>query len=640
MFLRKIGKAAFGKSTPMQTVLASTLGGMLGFIPGVFLLGLSGAFLQSPGLLLSLAFLLLILNANLAIFGVTLLVAKVLGLLLLPLSFEVGRLLLDGPTAPLFEALVNMPFFAWFGLEYYATTGALLLGLVFGIGLGLVLVRAQGRLRRKLANLETDSDAYKKWTGKRSIRFLAWLLIGAKQGKQSWTELAEQRKKGSPVRIVGVVVVLVMGGGLFFAQSYLAGPAFRSMAQKGLESFNGATVDLAKASVDLAGGKIDLAGLAMADPEALELNVFDARTLDLQIGTKDLLSKRLVVEEITSREAATGSKRTTPGRRLPTTAPPAPPPPKNAEKTIDDYLKDAELWKSRLDQVAKGLKRLIGPPEETAGGTKGEAEQRDRRIDEQIAQLGLARTAAEHLIEGAPMLLIRKVTFEGVLANQLGTKLDLHAKNLSTNPRLVKEPLELSIKSRDKRLSLGLQAAGGQGLRTIFAWKGIPAETIAKLLQISPLKGGTVDLELSGDLDGARPEGLWIDSVLKVTLHGTKLTLPGLPATDIETLTLPVGLRGPLAAPRISIDDKELANALVAAGKKELANQVRSRLGSALGGKAPAGVGGKAGDLIEGKLTPAQLADEAKKKAEAEAKKKAEEELKKQLPGGLFGGKK
>ena len=640
MFLRKIGKAAFGKSTPAQTFLASTLGGMLGFIPGVFLLGLGGAFLQSPGLLLSLLFLVLILNANLAIFGLVLLAAKVFGLLLLPLSFEVGRILLDGPTAPLFEALVNMPIFAWFGLEYYATTGALLLGLLFGVTLGFVLVRAQDRLRHKLASLEADSDAYKKWADKKSVRFAAWLLIGAKQGKKSWRELAEQRKKGSPVRILGVVVVLILCVGLFLAQSFLTGPGFRSMAKSGLETLNGATVDLAKAAVDLAGGKIEFGGLAMADPEALQKNVFDARTLELELGTKDLLSKRLVIDEITSREAATGSERKTPGERLPTTAPPAPPPPTGDEKTIEDYLADAKLWKSRLDQLAKVLQRLIGPAEETKGESPGAVEQRDKRIDEQIAQLGLARTAAEHLIQGSPKLLIRKLTFEGVLAHQLDTTLDVHGKNLSTNPRLVEDPLELSIKSRDERLSIGLQAAGGQGLRTSFVWKSISAETIAGLLKSSPMQGGTVDLRLDGTFDGARPEGLWMDTKLMVTLRGTKLTLPGLQATDIDVLTLPLGLRGPLAAPRISIDDKELANALVAAGKKELANQVRSRLGSALGDKVPGDIGGKAGDLIEGKLTPQQIADEAKKKAEEAARKKAEEEMKKRLPGGIFGGKK
>jgi hypothetical protein len=354
-----------------------------------------------------------------------------------------------------------------------------------------------------------------------------------------------------------------------------------------------------------------------------------------------------VVESITSRQAATGSKRDRKGERSKTSAPPPPPPPIGAERTLDDYLKEAELWKSRLDQVARVLRRLTGAGDGAGDGSGdgsgdgagGGPDQRDRRVDEQVAQLGLARAVAEHLIAGSPLLLIRKLTFEGVTANQLGTMLDVHARNLSTNPRLVDEPLEISIKSRDERLTIGLVAAGGQGLRVNLQWKGITAAAIASLLESSPLQGGTVDLELSGALDGSRPEGLWIDSPLTVTLRSTRLTLPGLAPTDIETLALPLGLRGPLAAPRISIDDKALANALFAAGKQELGNQVRSRLGAVLDAKAP-GVAGKAGDLIEGKLTPQQLADEARKKAEDEARKRAEAELKKRLPGGLFGGKK
>lgn len=632
MLIRKIGKAALGKATPMQTVLATTLAGMLGFVPGVFLLGVSGAFTQSPGLLLSLVFLALILNANLAVFGVTLIAAKLLGLVLLPVSFWIGRILLDGPTAPLFEVLVNAPVLAWFGLEYYATSGALLLGSLFGIGTGVFLVRAQRRLREKLATLEEGSERYQKWASKKSVRFLAWLLIGAKQGKKSWRELADERRRGSPVRIAGLVVVAVFGVGLFLAQSFLSGPAFRTLARGSLESWNGATVDLAQAAVDLAGGKIDVAGLEMADAEALANNLFDARTLELRIGTTELLKKRLVVDEIASREAATGTERASPGERIGAPKPPPPPPPSEGdEKTLEDYLQEAEVWKERLTQIADVLERLLGPEEEAAD----DPEARDQRVRDQREQLGMARTAAEHLIAGAPMVLIRKVTFEGIDATQLGTQFDLHAVNLSTNPRLVDEPLEISIRSQDDRIAIGLQAGGGQQLTARLLWKDISSEAVASLLKVSPMRGGTVDLELAGTLDRSGPEGLWIDSPLQVTLRDTVLTLPGLPEAKVDQLTLPLGLRGPLAAPRISIDDEKLADALVAAGKTELANQVRSNLDAALGDRVP-GIGGEAGDLIGGVKTPEQLAEEAAAKAQAEAQNKAEEELKKALPKGLI----
>ena len=116
LITRKIGSVLRGNATPFQVMLATTLGGLLGFIPGFFLPGdLGGGFLQAPGLILALLCTVLVLNANLGVFGLATLVGKLLSILLLPLSYRLGVFLLDGPLQGVFRTLINGKVTAWFG---------------------------------------------------------------------------------------------------------------------------------------------------------------------------------------------------------------------------------------------------------------------------------------------------------------------------------------------------------------------------------------------------------------------------------------------------------------------------------------------------------------------------------------------
>ena len=78
MFLiRDLGSAVRGAATGPQIVLATTLGAMLGFVPGFFLPGdVGGGFLQAPGLILALSIAALVLDTNLLVFGLATLGAK------------------------------------------------------------------------------------------------------------------------------------------------------------------------------------------------------------------------------------------------------------------------------------------------------------------------------------------------------------------------------------------------------------------------------------------------------------------------------------------------------------------------------------------------------------------------------------
>jgi uncharacterized protein (TIGR03546 family) len=118
MITRKIGKLFRGKSTPFQVYAACILGSMIAFVPGLT---------QAPGLLLALILCLVVLNANLGVAAIVGIGAKILSLLLTPVSFAAGRVLLHGPTEGLFKTMVNAPVLAYFGFEYYTVTGGLVL---------------------------------------------------------------------------------------------------------------------------------------------------------------------------------------------------------------------------------------------------------------------------------------------------------------------------------------------------------------------------------------------------------------------------------------------------------------------------------------------------------------------------------
>ena len=115
----------------------------------------------------------------------------------------------------------------------------------------------------------------------------------------------------------------------------------------------------------------------------------------------------------------------------------------------------------------------------------------------------------------------------------------------------------------------------------------------------------------------------------------------------MSSLLLPIGLRGALTSPSVSLDDKVLQQALLDAGKAELAGFVQGQAGKLLGG-LPTNLQGvvDTDKLLQGDLSGVQakaeaeakrLAEEARKKAEDEAKKKLLDEAKKKLPGGLQG---
>jgi uncharacterized protein (TIGR03546 family) len=636
MLTRSIGKVIRGKATPLQIALACILGSMIGFLPGY---GDGGVFLRAPGLLLSLLILLLVLNANLTLAALTGMVAKLAALALMPLSFRLGIALLEGPTQPLFKAAINAPVLAYFGFEYYATTGGLVLGLLMGILAAVLVTTLVRSYRRHMSKLEESSERYQKYASKRWVRALAWLLVGKGKGKKSYAELLDKRM-GNPVRPVGIVLALLLVGLVYIVQAFFRDEIVTAAAKRGLERANGATVDIGTAHLDLKNGQLLIRALAMADPAKLETDLFRASTLEATIDTSDLLRKRITLSRVASADASTGEKRPVRGTLIGKPVPPPPPP--QGQKTIDDYIKDAQKWKDRLQQAKRWLdevnRKREQPTEPTQPGQKPETTR--ERLARLAREQGWARVAATHLVEKAPSLLIRELAIDGLRTSPLPGQakpdvLDVHATNLSTQPWLVAATPEVTVKSRAHTLDFaaslaGVAAAAGNSSISL-ALRGLPADLVGEQLKFSgqePIKGGTMDVSAHGTLT---PAGA-INLPLQVTLHDTTMTLPGAPSQRLAELVLPIGVEGPLENPRIQFDQNAFADALAKAGATALADRARGEAQKAvekvtdkatkeleekLGDKVP-GLGnrlkGGLGDLIPGQKKAAPTPDAPKNK--------------------------
>lgn len=575
MLIRKIVKVIRGRATPFQIVLACILGAMIGFVPG---------FAQGPGLLLALALVLIVLNANLILAALVGMGAKLASLALMPVSFGVGRILLDGPTQPVFVWAINAPVLALFGFEHYATTGGMVVGAVLGLIVGIALVALLTRFRRKMATMEEGSERYKRFTSKRWVRIIAFIMGGKGKGKKTWGQILE-RKVGNPVRPLGVVFAVLVVGLLFLGQAFLSEPIVTAALHRGLERANGATVDLGSADLSLREGRLTVQSLAMADPEALHTDLFRAATLEASISTSDLLRKRITMESVVARDAYHGEPRDTPGRIIrPRAAPPLPPDPPRPdpdEKTLEDYLEKAQEWKERLEQIQDWLDRVGSRAPDDPRIPPEERETLRDRLRREIEEKGYARVRADHLIEGFPMLLVRELRVEGLRSKAMeGELLDVLGENLSTQPWLVAEAPRVRVAARSGKLEaevvLAEAAATPADSSVLFSYLGLPADTFASALAVAgepPLQGGTIDARL----EGAIGPGPWreLNLPLHVTVRNTRVSIQGVGSADVERMALPIDLRGQLARPRVRIDPEALTKALADAGASAIAGRVR-----------------------------------------------------------------
>lgn len=578
IFTRKIGSILRGNVTPFQLASGCILGSLLGFIPSAA---------TAPGIFLATAFLLVLLNANLFLAALVGALTKALSLLLLPVSFTFGQWLLDGPMAGIFEALINAPVWALFGFENYAVTGGLVMGILVGSALAWLTVTGIQRFRRRMANMSQNSTRYKEWNERTWVRWAVFILVGGGLKKPDYEKLTEKRM-GNPVRPLGIAFVGVSLVFLVVAYKFFAPSIVTTALRDGLERANGATVDLESADLDLGSGSLVMTGLAMADPQQLDTNLFMADRIEANVSGADLLRKRLTIDNLVVTGGALAQPRRVAGRPTGEKADPAEGPGiviPDAE-TLEKYFNNAQVWRERLAQVQSWLDRLGGNGPAGDGNASG-PDQNDpdwnQRMERIAQQRGYDNVSAEHLITSTPTLTVLRFEADNVISTWLPEEtLQIEARNVSTQPWLLADKPEITITS-----SGGTAAAAVKGSadRTEISahYHGMPTAHISDSLKgaggSTLLQGGTIDFELAGAYNFG--DGTMAFPV-EIELHDTTVQLAG-KAVPLDNFKLPVKLAGSFSNPAISVESSQLQQIAKQAGARLIRDKVEESVGDKAG---------------------------------------------------------
>lgn len=565
-------------------MLACILGAIIGFLPG---------FSPAPGLFAFFVLLLVVLNANLFLAGLVIVGAKLLSYLLMPVSFAVGRFLIDGAFEGLMTWAINAPVLAWFGFETYVATGGLVIGLVVGLIAGIVVVSLVQGFRKKLSGLREGSEAYNKWMAKPMVKIPVWLFFGS--GSKKDLEEIRAKKFGLPIRPLGLVLVILVLVCLFAASMFLQEAILTTAARSGLERVNGASVDLDRVHLDMANSKLTVEGLALVDPEDLMRNTFSATSITADLSGLSLLRKKAVIDRLEIVDGRVGEERRFPGSLVgPRPRPPEPVKEDVDGRSLDDYLESAQSWRDRLAQVRRWMDRFAGGDDETDPAEPAEVSvSLSERLRQQAEALGYASVRADHRIVNEPTLTIRLLGAEGVRVDALpDERLRIAGRNLSTQPWLLSAgpAIEVVADSGNMKFIFEAGAMGtGAGDNRIDAhFNGYPVDTLRAALRDAatfPLKGGEMDIAIKGNFNTAD-----LDLPLNVTVRNAEIAIPGAGASRVSELMIPVALRGPLDNPRISLGADALKDALVAAGREELTRQISDQAGRLIGDQLPSGI--------------------------------------------------
>lgn len=446
--IRKLVKVLRGGATFRQMFLAILLGFAAGMIPGINLT------------LIACIVLLLILNTNggLAVMGYV--VGKALCLLLAPVTFEIGYLLIHSAgLMGLIQTLADTPVLALLDLHVYCLLGALPLIVVLGGGMGWALGTIILKARAGLA-----AAGQKEKARKVADNLVVRILLRIAFGRQKRT-MAEMAEKSSPIFLKGrliaglVVIAAILLGQYLFLDV---------LARKGLEAAiaeaGGAEVNVRRADLSLLTGHLVIEGLQVTDAARPTHNLVQADRIVTDVSVEALLARRLVVDAVECEKIRTDVQRDAPGEVYRER------PPTDEDKKrwnidigglgkITEYYDQAKKLHERIQKLKDYLQdeepqTEEGPPDK-------------ERLKEEARLRGYLRLSAKDYLAKRPTWVIRHAKVGGVEVAQGLPGITVEGRELSSHPSLHTEKMELKAYPDEdiaKQLKEGIFGKGDKDL--------------------------------------------------------------------------------------------------------------------------------------------------------------------------------
>lgn len=581
--IRKIGKILRGGAGKKEIFLGTLCGVLLGFNP-------SFSFTVLLVILLTL-----LLNANISftILGVAL--GKALSLLLAPVSFQTGFFIIHNMGLEgVFRKLCNAPVTALMDLNVYALVGGFPYALGIGIALGIFFGSLIKKTREKMLELE-QHEVLGKTLKAKMTRFLMWLAFG----KNKLTLEDEIPKQAPLFRKAGLIIVgivIVIG---FVLEFFLLDITMKKGLQSAISKATGAEVDIDSVHFSIADGELDLKNLQVTDPDKPTHNLMQLDNLTLDVSIHDLLCKNYVIDLMEGSLLKCDTPRETPGKvylkkeKKPEEKPPVEELP---GKSLEDYFAKAQDLKKYSEKAYDYLKKRKENAKEMA---KGEQPKASKEVAVADAKKAGYLLASADLVANRPAWLIHKIRIDHVQLGGGYPEQTFQASEVSSHPELNGKPTNFSmtpVGETEPSVEVVLRFDDPSAPHAVSG--DLENVNIGEAIETSDsfpvdITDGKVDIKAGGTFSADT-----LNIPFTILAHGLKanveegqsvMGMDSATASEVlssmDQLEIDGALVGSLLAPRVKIDyDKLTSNmkeALVAAGKKELANRANAEMDKA-----------------------------------------------------------
>jgi uncharacterized protein (TIGR03546 family) len=571
-----------GEVSAVLILLSVGLGFWFGLTPGWY------------GLHIGLLVVVLLLNVHFGLFLLFAGLGKALCYAAAPILYHVGVWVQDA-LSPLLRLLAAIPVVGVTDFSRYAVAGAVLLGPVIGLACGLLLAWAVQSFRRKWLAMEEGSERLKTWRANRWVRLLDRLLLG----KAAHDVRAVLTRKPKIVRKAGLVVAALLVVLVGIAVALVQDEALTSYAAHTLTKLNGAQVDLERAGVGLLSGRVSVTGLQVTDPDKPANNLVAVDQITADASLYHLLCGKVVMDDIVLSNVEFDAARDKPGEVSAPSAEPSPQPQPFEPAAfglsdvdvnkLETYLQKSKAVREWLAKVRKWLP---------------DAESKAPQPPPTVPHRYLAYLTASAPRTPTPRMVARRVVLDQVLlpVEQIGRS-RIVCINLSDAPLAAGLPVTIHVKSVNLPTEITVVAhyeSPKRGAQVSATFADIALNTLqSELSRHNPLAftGGSA----SGSIEGQATRDL-IDLAISVKTQDMQADWTGDGAFGLDPqvtreaikvlsrMETTLRLVGPITEPRLVFDHaamrEQFKNALVQAGKAELARRVDQVLAEQL----PAGV--------------------------------------------------